>query len=263
MDIIKIPYSEKAIKTENGWFAGWGPYGKVNLVDTIELAELLPPVLAEETATTLSDKFEDIKIVNAFIDNEYIAVCWKNRLEVIIDKRAGFEFIASEKSAVNNWIQASRKTRRTMKKYPHLDDWIKNASSPTFTQRVIDEKVVTDYEDMWKHDIRNRIFYNNDLLDINHVFILAGEVIENIERGLEYANNMTWLDIYGNEAVKKSIITKTETSDGTIAPFYLSLDSFVYNTKIHIPQLVFRGLKPTLAIPKPRDPYTDKGLPNI
>ena len=247
--LIKIHYSKRAIKTDKGWFAGWDQFGEAKFIDTVELAELLPTALAEATVTKLSVGCEDIEIVKVFIDNNYIAVCW-DELEIIVDKRAGFEYIAEEKDTINRLIQSSKKSCKAINKYQYLDNWIKNLSSPTFSHRVIDERVTMDAENAYYRGQRKYIAGDYCLLKACKLLFGANRIIKNIEHGIEYANNKTFLDMYGKETVTRSINMKTETSDGTIMTSSLCLDSFVYNTKIRVPQLVFGYISPTLAVPE-------------
>ena len=72
----KINYSKMAIKTEKGWFAGWDQFGKAKFMESVELAELSSPQMAEVTASKLEKEGMETELAAVYVENDAVAVKW-------------------------------------------------------------------------------------------------------------------------------------------------------------------------------------------
>lgn len=253
MDIIKIPYSKRAIKTEHGWFTGWDAFGNAKYINTVELAELSSYPMANSTAEKLKSECKSINIVRVYNDNETLAVAW-DELEIIIDKLSEFDKISKTKTDLCKEIAASKNTKKALRKYVHLRNWLSSTNLPTFTQRDIDLNVVTEAEDIAKHE-RMKLIKNNLVFKIYDLVLRANSLAENINKGMYLANNTSSLDLYGRTTITRfgevtfADVT-TKTSDETIVSEALYPNSFSFNANIRLPKLAFIGCSQALLIPK-------------
>lgn len=248
MDLIKIPYSKRAIKTEHGWFTGWDAFGNAKYINTVELAELSSYPMANSTAEKLKSECKSISLVRVYNDNETLAVAW-DELEIIIDKLSEFDKISKDKTDLCKEIAASKNTKKALKKYVHLRNWLNSTNLPTFTQRDIDLNVVTEAEDITKRE-RIKLIKNGLIFKIYDLVFRANCLAENINKGMYLANNTSTLDLYGKTTITRFADVTTKTSDETIVSEALYPNSFAYNTNIRFPKLAFIGCSQTLLIPK-------------
>lgn len=248
MNIIKIPYSKRAIKTEHGWFTGWDAFGNAKYINTVELAELSSYPMASSTAEKLKSECKSVSIVRVYNDNETLAVAW-DELEIIIDKLSEFDKISKVKTDLCKEIAASKNTKKILRRYVHLRNWLNSTNLPTFTQRDIDLNVVTEAEDIAKHE-HMKLIKNNLVFKIHDLVLKANSLAENINKGMYLANNTSSLDLYGKTTITRFADVTTKISNETIVSEALYPNSFAYNTNIRLPKLAFIGCSQTLLIPK-------------
>ena len=242
----KINYSKMAIKTEKGWFAGWDQFGRAKFMESVELAELSSPQMAEVTASKLEKEGMETELAAVYVENDAVAVKW-DELEVVVDLVSGLEPLRSKKRALEKTIKESAILRRKMKKFPNLSSWLRDQDSPMFVQFLVDDLVVSDAAQAVE-----RCILKSTRLEMQSAYYLVYKAVQiqhMARRGMALANNRSQLELYGRETVSRMFDVVRESADGTIEMDTLFPSSFAYNTKISIPQLLFSGANVYLSVP--------------
>lgn len=242
----KINYSKRAIKTEKGWFAGWDQFGRAKFMESVELAELSSPQMAEVTASKLEKEGMETELATVYVENDAIAVKW-DELEVVVDLVSGLEQLRSEKRVFEKTVGESAILRWKIKKFPNLISWLRDQDSPMFVQFLVDDLVISEAA-----QATERCVLDSTRLEMQQAYWLAYKAMQiqrMARRGMALANNRSQLELYGRETVSRMFDVIRESADGTIEMDTLFPSSFAYNTKISIPQLLFSGANVYLSVP--------------